>query len=179
MNFKLKKPKTFSVSNENEIVTIEGANYTIANLQKSGITNQTIVLLGHGELWHEINVLDLGADNSNLTDFKNYVEKFQLTLVDLGVLKTETVVKTGVTHDDHMKLSAEFPKYDYIQIGKLTAHYGERASVYLIREDLKMINEKEITIDQWISEMNQSKENIISSGKNDNTGSFKLFTERR
>ena len=56
MNFKLKKPKTFSVSNENEIVTIEGVNYTIANLQKSGITPQTIVLLGHGELWHEINV---------------------------------------------------------------------------------------------------------------------------
>lgn len=184
MNFKLKNPKTFSVSNENEIVTIEGANYTIANLQKSGITNQTIVLLGHGELWHEINVLDLGADNSNLTDFKNYVEKFQLTLVDLGVLKTEIVVKTGVTHDDHMKLSAEFPKHDYIQIGKLTAHYGERASVYLIREDLKMINEKEMTIDQWISEMEALKESNIeksfeASNTTENTGSFKLFTERR
>lgn len=33
--------------------------------------NQTIVLLGYDDIWHEIDVLNLGGDNSDLTNFKN------------------------------------------------------------------------------------------------------------
>ncbi len=173
---KLKKTKTFSVSNNTDIVTLEGIEYPIANLLKSGIVNQTIVLLGHDELWHEIDVLNLGGDNSDLTNFKNFVELANLKLSDLIPLKKPEPKNYDVIHDDHVALSEEFPQFDYIKIGKLCSYYGKKSSVYLLRQDLRICTERNITIEQWIEQMenlnkktmdniNRSRDRIIQLGK--------------
>lgn len=173
---KLKKTKTFSVSKNTDAVTLEGIEYPIANLLKSGIVNQTIVLLGHDELWHEIDVLNLGGDNSDLTNFKNFVELANLKLSDLIPLKKPEPKNYDVTHDDHVALSEEFPQFDYIKIGKLCSYYGKKSSVYVLRQDLRICTERNLTIEQWIEQMenlnkktmdniNRSRDRIIQLGK--------------
>jgi len=116
---KLSKPKSFSVSNEIIEVDFQGTKCQCANLLKSGITNKTIVLVDYGDKWHEINVLDLGGDDSNLQAFKNFIETMKLGLADLGIISE--VVKTDyeLKHQDFMELSEKFPPYDYIQIAVL------------------------------------------------------------
>ena len=103
---KLSKTKSFSVSDEIIEVDFQGTICEVANLLRSGITNQTIILVAHNDKWHEINVLNLGGDDSNLQAFQNFVESMKLSLVDLGIT-TENIKKTSpvLTHDDFMMLS--------------------------------------------------------------------------
>lgn len=175
---KLKKTKTFSVSSNTDTVTLEGVEYPIANLLKSGIMNQTIVLLGYDDIWHEIDVLNLGGDNSDLSNFKKFVELTQLKLSDLITIKNDKkpLRNYDVTHDDHVELSKEFPQFDYVKIGKLCAYYGDKSSVYILRQDLRICTERNLTIKQWIEQLdnvkkqsmeqiNRSRDRIIQLGK--------------
>jgi len=175
---KLKKTKTFSVSSNTDTVTLEGVEYPIANLLNSGIMNQTIVLLGYDDIWHEIDVLNLGGDNSDLTNFKKFVELTQLKLSDLITIKNDKkpLRNYDVTHDDHVELSKEFPQFDYVKIGKLCAYYGDKSSVYVLRQDLRICTERNLTIEQWIEQLdnvkkqsmeqiNRSRDRIIQLGK--------------
>jgi len=162
---KLSKPKSFSVSNEAIEVDFKGTICECANLLKSGIMNQTTILVAYEEKWHEINSLDLGADNSDLQAFKSFVEVMKLSLADLGII-TESTKKTSVilTHDDFVSLSKKFPPHDYIQISKLNDYNvksGGKSSIDELNDWLKVCLRDKISIDELISNRELEKSKII------------------
>ena len=159
---KLKKTKTFSVSEQQETISIDGIDYPIANLLKSGIVNQTTVLVGYNDLWNEINVLDLGLDNSDLNAFKNYIEEFNITLVDLGIIK-ETKKDYSLKHQDFEDLEKQFPMFDYIQISKLSESLGEHSSIYMLKVELQQIANQNKTIAQWLQEKQELKQKTMEN----------------
>jgi len=163
---KLSKPKSFSVSNETIEVDFQGTTCEVANLLKSGITNQTIVLVTHADKWHEINVLDLGGDDSNLEAFKNFVETMKLTLVDLGIVSENVKTDYNLTHQDFMDLQNEFPEYDYIKISKLhdwEVATGRNWSIFEKRLTLRMLTRDKKTIEDYIKENDLSKKQKIEN----------------
>ena len=104
----LKKP--FEASDNNVHISIEGKTYRCANLLKSGITNQSKILIGVDDVWHEINVLNLGADNSNLNDFKQHISLHNYTLADFGIIIIDKKqIDYNLKHDDFMELQDKFP----------------------------------------------------------------------
>jgi len=167
---KLSKTKAFSVSSEIIEVDFQGQICEVANLLKSGILNQTIVLVSHNEKWHEINVLNLGGDDSNLQAFKNFVETMKLSLVDLGIT-TETVKKTStvLTHEDFLMLSEKYPVADYIQISLLNDYNvksGGKSSIDTLSDDLKVIARDGITVDRYIFRREKDKLELLKKSKN-------------
>jgi len=167
---KLSKTKSFSVSNEIIEVDFQGQICEVANLLKSGILNQTIVLVAHNDKWHEINVLNLGGDDSNLQAFKNFVETMKLSLVDLGIT-TETIKKTStaLTHDDFLMLSEKYPVADYIQISLLNDYNvksGGKSSIDTLSDDLKVITRDGITVDRYIFRRENNKLELLKKSKN-------------
>jgi len=165
---KLKKPKGFEVSKKTVIVNIDGSDYECANLLKSGITIQSKILIAYNDVWHEIDILNLGADDSNLNDFKNHCGLHSYTLADLGI-KTEAkkkVLEYGLSHDDYMKIESKFPDYSYVKIGKLHKYLSEsQAHVHYsyLQDHVKMCNDRGITIDTLIQELSKIKSNIINN----------------
>lgn len=163
---KLSKTKSFSVSDEIIEVDFQGTICEVANLLRSGITNQTIILVAHNDKWNEINVLNLGGDDSNLQAFQNFVESMKLSLVDLGIT-TEKIIKTSpvLTHDDFMMLSEKFPVADYIQISLLNDYNvksGGKSSIDVLTDDLKVITRDGITVDRYIFRRENDKQKIIT-----------------
>jgi len=167
---KLSKTKAFSVSFEIIEVDFQGTIAECANLLKSGILNQTIVLVAHNDKWHEINVLNLGGDDSNLQAFKNFVETMKLSLVDLGIT-TETIKKTStvLTHEDFLMLSEKYPVADYIQISLLNDYNvksGGKSSIDTLSDDLKVITRDDITVGQYIFRRENDKLELLKKSKN-------------
>lgn len=91
-------------------------------------------------------------------------------------LKKKPLRNYDVTHDDHVELSKKFPQFDYVKIGKLCAYYGDKSSVYILRQDLRICTERNLTIEQWIEQLdnvkkqsmeqiNRSRDRIIQLGK--------------
>jgi len=163
---KLSKPKSFSVSSEIVEVDFKGTICETANLLKSGIVNQTIVLVSYNDKWNEINVLNLGGDDSNLQAFKNFIETMKLGLSDLGII-AEKIIKTStvLTHDDFMMLSEKFPVADYIQISLLNDYNvksGGKSSIDVLTDDLKVITRDNITVDRYIFRRENNKQKIIT-----------------
>jgi len=87
---RLNKPKAFEAS-ESILVQFDTEQVEVANLLKSGIKNQSVVLVAHGGKWHEIEVADLGLDSSHLPSFQNHIEINKLTLSDLGVIEENNI----------------------------------------------------------------------------------------
>lgn len=158
INTMKKLKKGFEASKETEIVTIEGQDYEIANLLKSGITNQTTVLLKMGDLYAEIDVLNLGGDNSDLKAFKLFVEGHNLKLSDLGIEAPAEKIDYELKHSDFEALEKEFPAYDYIKISVLDSYMrqsSQTTGMYAIREILKMLVRDNKTIADYIEEHKQ------------------------
>lgn len=163
---KLSKPKSFSVSNEIIEVDFQGTICECANLLKSGLVNQTIVLIAHNDKWHEINVLDLGGDDSNLQAFENFISTMNLSLVDLGIIQESEVKKTSValTHDDFMELSEKFPGYDYIQIAVLHEYnlaQNDKSHKAELKEWLQVCTRDKISVKELIENREVEKQKII------------------
>jgi len=168
---KLSKPKSFSVSNEIIEVDFQGTTCQCANLLKSGITNQTIVLIDYGGKWHEINVLDHGGDDSNLQAFANFIETMNLGLVDLGIISEKVKTDYSLKHQDFMELSEKFPPHDYIQISKLNDYnvkQGLKDSVYELKSWLQVCQRDKISIDELIQNREIEKQEIINEEKSKN-----------
>lgn len=166
---KLSKPKSFSVSNEIIEVDFQGTIVECANLLKSGIVNQTIVLVDNNDKWHEINVLNLGGDDSNLQAFKNFVETMKLTLTDLGIV-SESVKKiaTFLTYADFENLSEKFPPHDYIEISLLNDYNvkcGGKSSIDELTDWLKVCKRDNISIKQLINNREIEKLKSIMNTK--------------
>lgn len=165
---KLSKPKSFTVSNEIIEVDFQGTICECANLLKSGITNQTIILVSHGGKWHEINVLDLGGDDSNLQAFKNYVTTMNLSLVDLGIQREAIKTDYSLKHQDFMYLSEKFPPHDYIQISQLNDYnvaQGLKPSLYELTQWLQVCQRDNISINELIQKREVEKQKIINPEK--------------
>lgn len=162
MDYKLKKGRGFEPSNERVLVKFAGTfhDVEIAHLLKSAIVNQTIILVGYEGVWHEIDTLNLGLDNSNLNAFKDYVETHVLSLTDVGVQTSKKQQDYTLTYTDHMELSKKFPNYDYIQIGKLETYLksqGGPGGIHSLTEELKRFTRDGITIDEGIQQSEQTK----------------------
>lgn len=166
---KLSKPKSFSVSSEIVEVDFQGTICETANLLKSGIVNQTIVLVSHNDKWNEINVLNLGGDDSNLQAFKNFIETMKLGLSDLGIVAEKTIkTSTVLTHDDFMMLSEKYPVADYIQISLLNDYNvksGGKSSIDVLTDDLKVITRDNITVDRYIFRRENDKKELLKKIK--------------
>lgn len=169
---KLSKPKSFSVSSEIVEVDFQGTICETANLLKSGIVNQTIVLVSYNDKWNEINILNLGGDDSNLQAFKNFIETMKLGLSDLGII-AEKIIKTStvLTHDDFMMLSEKYPVADYIQISLLNDYNvksGGKSSIDVLTDDLKVITRDNITVDRYIFRRENDKKELLNKMKSKN-----------
>lgn len=166
---KLSKTKSFSVSYEIIEVDFQGTICEVANLLKSGIINQTIVLVNYNDKWNEVNVLNLGGDDSNLQAFKNFIETMKLSLTDLGIV-SEKIKKTSpiLTHDDFMMLSEKYPVADYIQISLLNDYNvksGGKSSIDALTDDLKVITRDNITVDRYIFRRENDKKELLNKMK--------------
>lgn len=158
---KLKKTKSYTVSKLTKTIEIEGRIYEIANLEKSGITNQTIVLIDINDIWEEINILNIGCDNSNLSGFVNFVQDHDLNLSDLGFEEPKKqYVSVQIGHDDFMQLQEQFPEFNYIDISLLNDHLiGKyiKTSQWELRGWLTRIKTDKLTIKQFLEKINMSK----------------------
>lgn len=164
----LKKTKSFSVSENTIEVNFKGTICECANLLKSGIQNQTIVLVAYSDKWHEINVLDIGGDNSDLTNFKNFIEQMGLSIVDLGIAKEEIKTDYSMKNQDFEDLSALFPDYYYLEISKLNDYEQKsvgRSGIYHLKETLKHLTVKKITVNDYIEKTEKNKLKIIQEMK--------------
>jgi len=162
---KLSKTKSFTVSKETIEVDFKGAKRECANLLKSGITNQTIVLVAHENVWNEVNVLNLGGDDSNLQAFKNFIESMNLGLVDLGITTEKQQGNYELVHQDFMDLQEKFPDHDYIQISILNDYNvksGGKASKYELIEWLKVCQRDKISIKELIENREVEKQKNIN-----------------
>lgn len=166
---KLSKPKSFSVSSEIVEVDFQGTICETTNLLKSGIVNQTIVLVLYNDKWNEINVLNLGGDDSNLQAFKNFIETMKLGLSDLGIVAEKTIkTSTVLTNDDFMMLSEKYPVADYIQISLLNDYNvksGGKSSIDVLTDDLKVITRDNITVDRYIFRRENDKKELLNKMK--------------
>lgn len=156
-------------------IRIQGNDYTVANMTKSGLMNQSTVLIDIDEVWHEVNVIGLGSDekskglqNSNLDNFKNYVELNKSSLRDLGILIADDKPKKdySLTHDDFMALEKKFPEFDYYKIHKLHEYMnkeGFKSGMYALPQTLKYLQSKNLTVDQYIIDTDKSKFEIINN----------------
>jgi len=165
---KLSKPKSFSVSNETIEVNFKGTICECANLLKSGIVNQTIVLLAHADNWHEVNCLNLGADNSDLQAFKSFIEVMKLSLVDLGIISEEIKTDYSLKHQDFVDLEKQFPKHDYYKISKLDEYektQGGYSGKFTLRMTLRAIDQQNLSIDGWIMAAKESKAQMLNSSQ--------------
>jgi len=173
---KLSKTKAFTVSKETIEVDFKGTKCECANLLKSGITNQTIVLVAHENVWNEVNVLNLGGDDSNLQAFKNFIESMNLGLVDLGITTEKQQGNYELVHQDFMDLQEKFPDHDYIQISILNDYNvksGGKASKHELTEWLKVCQRDKISIKELIENREVEKQKII----NENVKSPEMSTE--
>jgi hypothetical protein len=171
---KLSKPKSFSVSNETIQVDFQGTTCEVANLLKSGITNQTIILVAHADKWHEVEVSDLRInentflENSHLPSFAHYVGVHNISLVDLGIISEDVKTDYNLTHQDFMDLEKQFPSHSYIKISKLNDYnvlQGEKASVYNLTQWLNVCQRDNISIDELIQNREIQKQNLLKSMK--------------
>jgi len=154
-----KLKKGFEASNEQIEVNIGGSTHLVANLLKSGIVNQTIVLVAVGEEWKEVNVLDLGGDNSDLNSFKFFIENHNLKLSDLGIESKTEKKDYELKQQDFEDLQKEFPAYDYIKIAILNSYMktsNQTTGMYSIREILKMLTRDVKSIAEYIEEHKQT-----------------------
>lgn len=161
----LRKP--FSASETTIEINIGGKPYTFANLLKSAILNQTTVLMAVGDTWQQIDVLKLGADNSNLEKFKETVELHDFKLKDFGIAEPESHTDYSLKHDDFMSLSQTYP-FNYIEIEKLykwELKEFKRSGVYSLNQTLKAIANS-MTIDEYIAKVDADKNKIINSNTN-------------
>lgn len=162
----------FEASKETVSVWFNGKEYEVANLLKGGILKQTSVLVAVEDEWKEANVINLGANDSDLQDFKTFVESHNLTLMDLGIeisAKQEAAQKDyNLKHDDFMQLEKEFPSYSYIKIAGLDKHLkntGQKSGMYSMRQTLRYITDKNWTISEYIENEAQQAQEIINNSK--------------
>jgi hypothetical protein len=170
---KLSKTKSFSVSSETIEVDFKGTICECANLLKSGIKNQNIVLVAYDNKWHEIDISDLRIsdeiflENSHLGLFENYVLVNNISLVDLGItseINLNKGVSSVLSHNDYVMLAEKFHPHDYIKIAKLDDYNlanGYKSSIYELTSWLNVCQRDKISIDELISNREIEKSKII------------------
>lgn len=167
-NYKLNKPKAFEAS---ESITTQ-SGIEIANLLRSGIKNQTVILVGYNQKWHEIEIESLRIDeetfleNSHLESAAHYIETNRIYLPDMGITDEEIETKDySLQHSDFMELQTMFPMFDYIQISKLYDWHLERKSnltgMYHLKQELTHISKFHESIDSYIKKTDSEREKNI------------------
>jgi len=153
-------------SAENAItINIEGETYEIANLHKSMILNQSIVLFGQGGKWIEVNVSKHGI-SLDVSLVRDAIIAKKIPYSDLGIYVNEKQNIDEFGHVDYAKLESMFPDYPYFMISKLYTHLSKhgRKSGY---DDLKgflrtLSKEPKESIPDFISRSEAQTNEIIN-----------------
>lgn len=166
MNYKLKKPRGYEVSEP--ITVLFGAQeIPAANLKKGGLTIQTSIMVGYNSEWHEIEIADLALDSVHLPSFKHHIESNGLKLSDLGLV--ESAPDYELVYSDFIKLSEQFPDYGYVEISKLHEYEkrnGLPNGMYHKKETLRMLTNQKLSIADYITQCEERKHKIISDSRN-------------
>jgi len=149
-----------TASEHYETITIDEKPYKFYNLHTSGLLRRNTILIEIDDSLREITA------PSDLLAFKNRVITEKLTLSDLGVFD---IVPEKQNHDltekHFTELSVLFPPHIPEQIQALHEYLLSlkyKSGVYLLKTELKYINNKNITIPQRIQEL----QNNLPSMKN-------------
>lgn len=131
------KTKGITLSKNPVEILIEGKKCKAYNLYKSDAMNSRLIVLQVDSIKYELDCVILGGDNSDLRNFKNFVESLNLKFSDLGLKSSESKIidYEKMTHENYLELEKEFG-FDYYKIGALHKHlqkYGRKSPP----EDLK------------------------------------------
>lgn len=146
--------KSYEASLQREIVRIDGHEYEIANLKKSGMTHSYYILLAHNDEWHQIDIRKImGTGVSiNLEPIKNYIQDNDITLEKLGVIKNSK--KIEVPEIDYPLLHKKFPAYSIDDIKKLHSFYSKyrNCPIQELKAGLAQLAKRYQSVDDYISE---------------------------
>jgi len=148
-------------------VIIEGKPYEIANLKKSGIPHNWKILLAFEDAWREIDVRQFKT-GSDLWEVNKYIENNNLTLSDLGVFTPEEKPDYSVKQSDYEDLNRKYPAYTVPFIDRLYNYLkeeGEHVGVYLLNDELKALNKRGESIQEYIMRRQQNKKQFINNLK--------------
>lgn len=152
---KLKRPKGEEASDHQLPVMVGNIEYTIANLQRSGINHAFIILFGYKDEWREIDVRQF-VPTTHLEPFKEHVESNSLTLVDLGIESAASEEPKSIEemkHEHYEKLESLFPGFDYHMISKLHRHLSIRSEtpIFQLKACLTGLQTRGQSIDDFIA----------------------------
>jgi len=148
-------------------VIIEGKPYEIANLKKSGIPHNWKILLAFEDAWREIDVRQFKT-GSDLWEVNKYIETNNLTLSDLGVFTPVEKPDYSVKQSDYEDLNRKYPAYTVPFIDRLYNYLkeeGEHVGVYLLNDELKALNKRGESIQEYIMRRQQNKKQFINNLK--------------
>lgn len=152
---KLKRPKGEEASDHQLPVMVGNVEYTIANLQRSGINHAFIVLFGYKDEWHEIDIRQF-VPTTHLEAFKEHVESNALTLVDLGIESAASEEPKSIQemqHEHYEKLASLFPAFPYYMISNLHRHLSTRSEtpIFQLKACLSGLQARKQSIDDFIA----------------------------
>jgi len=157
-----KLSKGFSADN---IITvkIENETYEIANLRKSMILNQSIVLFGQGGKWIELQSSKYGV-SVNVSAIRDLIETKKIPYSDLGIYVNEKQNIDEFGHVDYAKLESMFPDYPYFMISSLHRHlsrFGRKSGFEDVKGFLRTLSkEPKETIPDFIAR-SEAETNLI------------------
>lgn len=135
-------------------ITVEGQRYEVAHLLKSGIPNQSVLLIGQDEKWREINLIPLSIGN-DLIGFQSMFASGIIKPCDIGFYTTKESkpVNTQPRQQDYESLENDFPEFPCFMISKLYRHItsgGRKSNIYELKQCLSRIKESGLNISEWI-----------------------------
>lgn len=148
--------KGFEASTVRVNINIDGQTYEVANLRKSGILHQNIILVGQEGRWLEVDCIKLAISN-DLVTFKKLVDSGEITPSNIGLYKGEyePPKQYGLQHEDFVKLESIYPNYPYFLISHLYRNitkYGRKSCYADLNLFMKRISESGKTIHEWLKD---------------------------
>lgn len=170
-NYRLMKklPKPYEASQNRISITVEGQRYEVAQLLKSGIPNQSVLLIGQDEKWREIQLSPLCITN-DLDAFLNLFTTGEIQPSDIGFSDIDyrsTPADTQLKHADFERLEFEFPAYPYFMISKLYREVFRYRSGNLseLRIAMRRVQESGLTIPEWIKQSENGAAEFVAGVK--------------
>lgn len=164
-----KLTKGYEASTARVNINVDGQTYEAANLRKSGILHNNIILVGQEDRWLEVDCVKLCISN-DLVTFKNLVVTGEITPSNIGLYKEEyePPKQYGLKHEDFVKLEGLFPAYPYYMISHLFNHLtksGRRSCYDDLRDFMKQVAASGKSIHDWIRDSENGAVKFIEKVK--------------
>lgn len=164
-----KLTKSHEASQQRINIAVESQRYEVAQLLKSGIPNQSVLLIGQDEKWREINLIPLEISN----DLDGFLSMFSSGVIkpsDIGFSTTteSQPVNTQPRQQDYESLENDFPEFPYFMISKLYRHItsgGRKSDIYKLKQCLKRVQESGLGIFEWIRQSENGAAEFVAGVK--------------